>query len=115
MIICPNCGEINKEGSKFCNECGSKIKIENQHNQNNNSNYSGQEPFEESRPAFGKFSKRIANKLENSKLMDKYLDFVAPKSLKFKTKHQINSLDRKIYNMETLNFQKFMTQLKMIF
>ena len=25
MIRCPNCGEINKDGSRFCNECGEQL------------------------------------------------------------------------------------------
>ena len=25
MIYCPNCGTANRDGSRFCNECGRKL------------------------------------------------------------------------------------------
>jgi len=28
--ICPNCGDEIKEGSKFCNECGTQLEINSQ-------------------------------------------------------------------------------------
>ena len=72
-IVCPNCGVINKEGSKYCAECGLKIIIED--NQ--------QKYYEEYNPAYGRLTKFAAKKLDNSKLVDKLIDVTTPNTSKF--------------------------------
>ena len=78
MPTCPNCGEINNEGSKFCRECGYKLINENQNN-----------PYEEYNPAYGKITRIVERKLDNSKLVDKLIDITTPKTVtSINTKHQ---------------------------
>lgn len=69
MNECPNCGKVNKESSKFCSECGYKL-INEDKNDNN--------PYEEYNPAYGKFTRKMEDKLNNSKLFDKLIDTFTP-------------------------------------
>lgn len=79
MPICPNCGEVNKEGSKFCRECG--YKLINEDKKDNN-------PYEEYNPAYGKVTRIIERKLDKSKLVDKFIDITTPNTLNFQEKHE---------------------------
>ena len=66
MPICQNCGKLNKDSSKYCAEWGSKIVTDNiQHD------YS-----EEYNPAYGKLTRKMENRLNNSNLFDKFIDKV---------------------------------------
>ena len=73
MPICQNCGKLNEEGSNFCKQCGSKIIIEN----NQEEDYS-----DEYNPAYGRLTKIAAKKLDNSKLVDKFIDVTTPHNLR---------------------------------
>ena len=75
MKICPNCGEQNNENNKFCRECGHELNDENQNN-----------PYEEYNPAYGKVTRIIEKKLDNSKLVDKFIDVTTPHTPKIQEK-----------------------------
>jgi len=80
MNECPNCGEINKECSKFCRECGYKL-INEDKNVNN--------PYGEYNPAYGKFTRKMEDKLNNSKLFDKLVDTFTPDESKLRANDDI--------------------------
>lgn len=69
---CPYCGVINEGGSKFCEKCGFNLVEENITS-----------PYEEYAPTYGRFTKKLERKLENSKLLDKLIDKTTPDVSKF--------------------------------
>ena len=67
VIVCPSCGIINKKGTKYCDKCGFNLFEENITNS-----------YEKHPPAFGRLSRKIEKKLDNSKLLDKLIDKSTP-------------------------------------
>ena len=103
MIICPNCGEQNEETSNFCKKCGLNISTEN------NSSY------EEYAPTYGRFTRKMESKLNNNKLLDKFIDNITPGASKL---HEKDCMDKNltvnIWNCLNLHSQKFMIQQMII-
>ena len=79
MQTCPNCGEENREDSNFCRKCGYNLINENQNEYN---------PYEEYNPAYGKVTRIVERKLDNSKLVNKFIDITTPHNLNFQEKYE---------------------------
>ena len=87
MKICPNCGKENEETNNFCKKCGFNIGSDNS-------------AFEEYAPAYGKFTRKIENKLKNSKLLDQFFENIIPGDSKLHEKdHMDNWINRKHLEM----------------
>ena len=86
MQTCPNCGEVNKESSRFCRECGYKLINEDKKDYN---------PYEEYNPAYGRLTNFAAKKLDNSKLVDKLIDVSTPNVSNFHENDVVNKYGRK--------------------